>query len=105
MGHSRQSIYREKKSRWQSVLRDRSSKSETKSQKKRTKMPRRGSPAPAAPAPAPLAPAAGPSEPTGPCAWEIKQFLQCSQAQYDITLCEGFNEALKECKQRNLMTA
>ena len=65
-------------------------------------------PAPAAPAPAPLAPlapAAGPSEPTGPCAWEIKQFLQCSQAQYDITLCEGFNEALKECKQRNLMTA
>ena len=67
-------------------------------------------PAPAAPAPAPLAPApvapaAGPSESTGPCAWEIKQFLQCSQAQYDITLCEGFNEALKECKQRNLMTA
>ena len=62
-------------------------------------------PAPAPAAPAPLAPAAGPSEPTGPCAWEIKQFLQCSQTQYDITNCEAFNEALKECKQRNLMTA
>merc|ERR1712130_933726 len=95
-----------------------------KKPKKSPKMPRRGSPAPArapaaparapapapapapaAAAPAPLAPAAAPSEPTGPCAWEIKQFLQCSQTQYDITLCEGFNEALKECKQRNLMTA
>merc|ERR1712172_346336 len=63
-------------------------------------------PAPAVTAaPAPLAPAAAPSEPTGPCAWEIKQFLQCSQTQYDITNCEAFNEALKECKQRNLMTA
>jgi len=61
-------------------------------------------PAPAA-VPAPPAPAAAPSEPTGPCAWEIKQFLQCSQTQYDITNCEAFNEALKECKQRNLMTA
>ena len=67
--------------------------------------PAPAAPAPAPFAPAPVAPAAGPSEPTGPCAWEIKQFLQCSQAQYDITLCEGFNEALKECKQRNLMTA
>ena len=67
--------------------------------------PAPAAPAPAPLAPAPLAPAAGPSEPTGPCAWEIKQFLQCSQAQYDITLCEGFNEALKECKQRNLMAA
>merc|ERR1711874_448404 len=67
--------------------------------------PAPAAPAPAPLAPAPLAPATGPSEPTGPCAWEIKQFLQCSQAQYDITLCEGFNEALKECKQRNLMTA
>ena len=62
-------------------------------------------PAPAAAAPAPPPPAAAPSEPTGPCAWEIKQFLQCSQTQYDITNCEAFNEALKECKQRNLMTA
>ena len=65
-------------------------------------------PAPAAapPAPAYAAPppaAAAPQEATGPCAFEIKQFIQCSQQQYDITLCEGFNEALKECKSRNLV--
>lgn len=38
------------------------------------------------------------TEPTGPCAWEIKQFLQCAQGQSDLTLCEGFNEALRQCK-------
>jgi len=43
---------------------------------------------------------AGPSEPSGPCAWEVKQFLQCSQTQQDLSLCEGFNEALRQCKQR-----
>lgn len=40
-----------------------------------------------------------PQEPTGPCAWEIKQFLACSQNQSDLTLCEGFNEALRQCRQ------
>merc|ERR1719228_1703738 len=64
-------------------------------------------PAATPPAPAPVAaappPPAAPQEPTGPCAFEIKQFIQCSQQQYDITLCEGFNEALKECKARNLI--
>jgi len=35
----------------------------------------------------------------GPCAWEIKQFLQCAQNQSDISLCEGFNEALRQCRQ------
>ena len=40
-------------------------------------------------------------EPTGPCAWEIKQFIQCAQSQHDITLCEGFNEALRQCKVQN----
>merc|ERR1712112_383267 len=52
----------------------------------------------AAPPPAPLyGQQAQPQEPTGPCAWEIKQFLQCAQGQTDITLCEGFNEALRQC--------
>lgn len=41
-----------------------------------------------------------PSEPSGPCAWEVKQFLQCAQSQSDVTLCEGFNEALRQCKAR-----
>merc|ERR1712122_171778 len=34
------------------------------------------------------------------CAWEVKQFVQCAQNQSDISLCEGFNQALKDCKQR-----
>merc|ERR1719278_575647 len=42
-----------------------------------------------------------PQEPTGPCAWEIKNFIQCAQGQADLTLCEGFNEALRQCKQAN----
>lgn len=35
-----------------------------------------------------------------PCAYELEQFMACSQNQTDISLCQGFNEALKECKQR-----
>lgn len=37
----------------------------------------------------------------GPCSWEIQQFLQCAQGQNDLTLCEGFNEAIRQCKTRN----
>lgn len=59
-------------------------------------------PAQQAAAPVPqYAPAAAGSEaqaPSGPCAWEIKQFLSCAQNQSDLTLCEGFNEALRQCK-------
>lgn len=40
---------------------------------------------------------------SGPCAWEIKQFLQCAQQQSDLTLCDGFNEAIRQCKSSNLM--
>lgn len=36
----------------------------------------------------------------GPCAWEVKQFLQCAENQTDITLCQGFNEAMRQCKTR-----
>ncbi|CAH2096217.1 unnamed protein product [Euphydryas editha] len=39
--------------------------------------------------------------PQGPCAWEIKQFLECAQQQHDLSLCEGFNEALRQCKVNN----
>lgn len=45
--------------------------------------------------------ASQPQEPTGPCAWEIKQFIQCSQNQSDLTLCQGFNEALRQCREKN----
>ncbi|XP_076473979.1 coiled-coil-helix-coiled-coil-helix domain-containing protein 2 isoform X2 [Bombus vancouverensis nearcticus] len=37
----------------------------------------------------------------GACAWEVKQFLECAQNQSDLSLCEGFNEALRQCKASN----
>lgn len=40
---------------------------------------------------------------TGPCAWEVRQFLQCAQQQSDLTLCDGFNEALRQCKSAHSM--
>jgi len=59
-------------------------------------------PAQAAPAPAyQQQPQQGQGEPQGACAWEMKQFLQCAQTQGDLTLCEGFNEALRQCRQYN----
>ena len=36
-----------------------------------------------------------------PCEFELKQFLDCAQNQYDVSLCQGFNEALKQCKISN----
>nr|CAD7203007.1 unnamed protein product [Timema douglasi] len=38
---------------------------------------------------------------SGPCGFEIQQFLQCAQGQHDLTLCDGFNEALRQCKISN----
>merc|ERR1712071_387890 len=57
-----------------------------------------GSSAPAAPQPYYAAPQAQPQEMGGPCAYEMKEFLQCSQTQNDISLCTGFNEALRQCR-------
>ncbi|XP_072101292.1 coiled-coil-helix-coiled-coil-helix domain-containing protein 10, mitochondrial [Mobula birostris] len=33
-----------------------------------------------------------------PCQYEMKQFLECAQNQHDLTLCDGFNEVLKQCR-------
>lgn len=57
----------------------------------------------AAPAPAPgVAQQSAPaSVPAGACSWEVKQFLECAQNQSDLSLCEGFNEALRQCKVAN----
>lgn len=56
----------------------------------------------AAPAqPAYQQPAHQQQQQNGPCAWEIKQFLQCAENQTDISLCQGFNEALRQCKVSN----
>lgn len=35
-----------------------------------------------------------------PCQIEFRQFIECTQTQNDISMCQGFNEVLKECKLR-----
>jgi len=35
------------------------------------------------------------------CRFELKQFIECSQTQQDLSLCQGFNEALRECRRAN----
>lgn len=35
-----------------------------------------------------------------PCQFELKQFIECTQNQNDISMCTGFNEVLRECKLR-----
>ncbi|XP_038650136.1 coiled-coil-helix-coiled-coil-helix domain-containing protein 10, mitochondrial [Scyliorhinus canicula] len=46
--------------------------------------------------------AAAPAQPQTqqnmPCQFEMRQFLECAQNQHDLTLCDGFNEVLKQCK-------
>lgn len=36
-----------------------------------------------------------------PCQFELKQFTDCAQTQHDITLCQSFNEVLKDCRLRH----
>ncbi len=36
----------------------------------------------------------------GPCALEMSRFMQCAEQQDDISLCSGFSQALRECKQQ-----
>jgi hypothetical protein len=37
----------------------------------------------------------------GQCGFELEQFLRCANSQSDLTLCSGFNDALRECKERS----
>ncbi len=46
-------------------------------------------------------PAAQQQQDGGACALQLRQFIECTQGQADITLCQGFNEALRECRIRN----
>ncbi|XP_068177001.1 coiled-coil-helix-coiled-coil-helix domain-containing protein 10, mitochondrial [Antennarius striatus] len=41
----------------------------------------------------------------GPCHFEVRQFLDCATSQTDLSLCEGFSEALKQCKFSNGLTS
>merc|ERR1719457_429678 len=38
------------------------------------------------------------------CGYELEQFLKCAENQTDISLCEGFNDALKNCKRSHGMS-
>ena len=46
-------------------------------------------------------PMGGQQQHQGPCQFEMQQFVECAQNQRDITLCQGFNEALRQCKLAN----
>lgn len=42
-----------------------------------------------------------PNELQNPCKFELDQFLSCAQSQSnDLSLCDGFNQVLRECKTR-----
>ncbi|GJQ69176.1 hypothetical protein Trydic_g6330 [Trypoxylus dichotomus] len=44
-------------------------------------------------------------EATGPCAFEIKQFLNCATSQSDLALCQAFSDAVRDsCKPSNAPT-
>jgi len=56
----------------------------------------------AAPAAPPAAAQVAPAPATGAaCSWEVKQFLDCAENQSDLSLCQGFSEALRQCKAAN----
>ena len=46
-------------------------------------------------------PMGGQQQHQSPCQFELQQFVECAQNQKDITLCQGFNEALRQCKLAN----
>ncbi|XP_010903227.2 coiled-coil-helix-coiled-coil-helix domain-containing protein 10, mitochondrial [Esox lucius] len=65
-----------------------------------------GSPEPARPAAGTYQEAPRPAtSQSGPCLFEVRQFLDCATTQADLTLCEGFNEALKQCKGSHGVTS
>lgn len=35
-----------------------------------------------------------------PCGLEMENFFNCTQQQYDLSMCQGLNDVLKECKMR-----
>lgn len=36
----------------------------------------------------------------GPCAFELRQFLKCTEENNDISVCKEFNEAMQQCRRR-----
>lgn len=37
---------------------------------------------------------------TNPCGMDFQKFFECTQTQGDISMCQGLNDMLKECKIR-----
>ncbi|EFO18177.2 HemiAsterlin Resistant family member [Loa loa] len=37
-----------------------------------------------------------------PCEFEWKQFMECTETQNDLSLCQSFNEIFKQCRAKNL---
>jgi len=35
------------------------------------------------------------------CQFELRQFMECSQSQNDLSLCQAFSEALRDCRRAN----
>merc|ERR1712079_293561 len=61
-------------------------------------------PAPATSAAPAAAPAPAPVPQQQACALELQDFIKCTQTQSDITLCAGFNQILKDCKEKVQMS-
>lgn len=38
-----------------------------------------------------------------PCAYQLQDFLNCTQQQSDLSLCTAFNDVYKQCKLNNGM--
>ncbi|KAH8247707.1 hypothetical protein KR038_008794 [Drosophila bunnanda] len=36
----------------------------------------------------------------GPCAFELRQFLKCTEENNDISVCKEYNEAMQQCRRR-----
>ena len=58
----------------------------------------------AAPQQAPAQPMYNQQQMSQPCEYEMRQFLECTQNQSDLSMCTGINQILKECKLKyNIM--
>jgi len=38
---------------------------------------------------------------SGVCQFELRQFMECSQSQLDLSLCQAFSDALRDCRRAN----
>ncbi|XP_032226545.2 coiled-coil-helix-coiled-coil-helix domain-containing protein 2 [Nematostella vectensis] len=50
---------------------------------------------------APYQPQMSQGQQQNPCQYELQQFVECAQNNSDMNMCQGFNEALRQCKLYN----